>query len=255
MGVQSSAASSPLAPIVPSVAVSPLTVPVIPTLHTDSGYHHSRLLNYNDRRPLDEASPNHDAPPPVPSVVLPPRPPTLLRQHSFGTASSWGERTNRSEFMSRPNSSTGLFRTDNISNGDDESSYLFFMGGEVVMHRGDARDTVPRPNRNDAVSAVPQTGPSTIRPLEGPQQSSGCSTEDDTLDDSSHPPRSGPDASTVFRRVGGIPDSILAEVGVLADHPSDYSLLAYATDPPRSHEPGEDAPLTPLSGNRSSHCR
>jgi hypothetical protein len=102
--------------------------------------------------------------PPVPSVAAPP-PHQLVRQLSHGTSASR---------VSRQASSTALFN----SGEDGDESYIYFMGGEVVMHREDRR----------APSPIAHPG--------------GVESVGDATDD-------GP------RRVGGIPDHILAEVGVL----------------------------------------
>lgn len=96
-----------------------------------------------------------------PVQPLPP-PSQLVRQLSHGTSASRA---------SRQASSTALFN----SGEDGDESYIYFMGGEVVMHREDRR----------APSPIARTG-------------GVASATDD-----------GP------RRVGGIPDHILAEVGVL----------------------------------------
>jgi hypothetical protein len=118
--------------------------------------------------------------PPGPSVVSPPilpvapPPHQLVRQLSLGTAASSRSR--------QASTSTALFNAGE----DDDESYIYFMGGEVVMHREDRR--VPSP--------IAPTGGST-------SGSVGDATDD------------GP------RRVGGIPDHILAEVGVLHNNASD----------------------------------
>jgi hypothetical protein len=102
--------------------------------------------------------------PPVPSAAAIPVPPPhqLVRQLSHGTSASR---------VSRQASSTALFN----SGEDGDESYIYFMGGEVVMHREDRRPPSPITHPGGVESA----------------------TDD------------GP------RRVGGIPDHILAEVGVL----------------------------------------
>jgi len=59
-----------------------------------------------------------------PAIQLLPRQYQLVRQHSHGTSASIGR-------MSRQASSTALFH----SGEDGDESYMYFMDGEVVMHR------------------------------------------------------------------------------------------------------------------------
>lgn len=59
-----------------------------------------------------------------PAIQLHPRQYQLVRQHSHGTSASIGR-------MSRQASSTALFH----SGEDGDESYMYFMDGEVVMHR------------------------------------------------------------------------------------------------------------------------
>jgi hypothetical protein len=114
--------------------------------------------------------------PPVPSLPGPP-PHQLVRQLSHSTSASR---------VSRQASSTALFN----SGEDGDESYIYFMGGEVVMHRDDRRPPSPIAHPGGAESA----------------------TDD------------GP------RRVGGIPDHILAEVGVLHNNASTGSFDAMDND-------------------------
>jgi hypothetical protein len=120
-----------------------------------------------ERGRYEPPAPSVAQPPPVPSIASPPH--QLVRQLSHGTAAS---RT------SRQASSTALF-----NDGEDgDESYIYFMGGEVVMHREDRRAPLP----------------------------------------------TAPPTDDVPRRVGGIPDHILAEVGVL-HHNNDNNNTATST--------------------------
>jgi hypothetical protein len=101
-------------------------------------HHDSRLRQTRTTGPVEV-----DRGPPIPSaVVVSSQPPPLVRQLSHGTTSSWniGGSSDRGDNLSRPTSSTLLFRAGSESGGDDES-YMFFMDGEVVMHRTD-RSTI-----------------------------------------------------------------------------------------------------------------
>ena len=104
----------------------------------------------------------------VPSVAVPQRHP-LVRQQSQGTSSSLGR-------MSRPGSS--LFNAGE----DGDESYMFFMDGEVVMHRGERQSVLTTGSGSGSLPGQPIT-------MDEPTDSG-----------------SG--------RVGGIPDHVLAEVGV-----------------------------------------
>lgn len=112
-------------------------------------------------------------PPVIPSVALSP-PHQLVRQSSHGTAAS-----SLLGRQSRQASSNGLFHA-----GEDDESYMYFMDGEVVMHRDSSRRT-PSPFNHSAAANTSSNGGSSSIGEDGPS------------------------------RVGGIPDRILAEVGVL----------------------------------------
>lgn len=78
---------------------------------------------------------------------LAPRQP-LVRQHShdrsFPSLSSLGGRNS----LSRPSSSIGLFNQHG-DDGEDDESYMYFMNGEIVMHRDRShhnRHTTPSPS-------------------------------------------------------------------------------------------------------------
>lgn len=143
----------------------------------------------------------------VPAVSLPPRQ-SIFREGSHATlSSSVGGR------LSQNTSSIGhLFNRD--YEGDESGSYTFFMNGEVVMHRRTA-------------------SPSTVN---GSIASSGQQT-------------SVADDSGSFRRhsEGGIPDRILADIGLLGPGPVDddeveSSSMEYHSPERQRHGATDDPP-------------
>jgi len=126
----------------------------------------------------------------VPAVAFPPRHP-LVRQQSQGTSSSLGR-------MSRPSSS--IFNAG--EDGDD--SYMFFMDGEVVMHRVERQSSLANGSGSGSLHGQPFT-------IDEPTYSG-----------------SG--------RVGGIPDHVLAEVGV--GPPVDDELETLDPSPDEAHQSG-----------------
>ena len=74
----------------------------------------------------------------IPTPRLSPRS-NIPRQASFGTTGSSSHGGGTRASSSRHGSSTALFRA---GDDGDESSYIFFMNGEVVMHQTERRTSV-----------------------------------------------------------------------------------------------------------------
>jgi hypothetical protein len=143
---------------------------------------------------------DHDT---VPHMILPPRL-DLIRQQSHGTISSLNGGTSRQ-------SSTSLFHR-----GDDgDESYMYFMDGEVVMHRG--QSVSPFAHTNGASAA-------------------GSAEQEPGFHDNV--------ANGGLERVGGIPDHVLAELGV--GPVDDFYELETLDIPPEAIRSGiiEDPPET-----------
>jgi len=89
----------------------------------------------------------HDVIPGVNFVPMAGRLPPIARSTSFSTEASGR--------LSRISSAGGLFH---VGGGDDDGSYMFFMDGEVVMHR----DITPNSSSNNNNNAVRARTPSPV---------------------------------------------------------------------------------------------
>ena len=132
----------------------------------------------------------------------------LRRGSSFGS---------QSRIMSRDTSSNALFQ----QGGDDDGSYMYFLGGEVVMHQHDITPVrnaqQAMMNANGLMGQVPS--PAAIGYHPAAAAAAAAHLVDPLRNSPSIASNAGSDHSR-RRAGGGIPDHVMAEVGL---GPEDFS--------------------------------